>query len=87
MAKSSGSRGGKRSIHSVPAKSGAGWDVKREGTAEPLSHHRTQVTAEKAARSHAQRDEVEAVFHRKDGTIRDKDSSGHDPNPPRDRKP
>lgn len=83
MAKSSG----KRNLHSVPAKDGGGWDVKREGTAAPLSHHRTQAEAEKAARGHAQRDKVEAVFHRKDGTIRDKDSSGHDPRSRKDKKP
>ena len=76
-----------KNIHSVPAKGGAGWDVKRDGTTTPLSHHRTQAESEKAARRQAQSDKVEAVFHRKDGTIRDKDSSGRDPNPPRDRRP
>lgn len=34
----------------------------------------------------AQKNHVEVVIHSRDGKIRDKDSYGNDPIPPRDRK-
>ena len=74
----------KKSIHIVP--SGSRWAVKREGQEQPISEHRTQGNADKAGRPIARRDGVEIVTHRPDGTIRDKDSFGHDPNPPKDKK-
>ena len=46
----------------------------------------TQAQAIERAREQAQRQQVEVVIHRKDGTIRDSDSYGNDPNPPKDNK-
>lgn len=74
----------KKNVHIVPDDSG--WAVKREGQRQPLSQHRTQENADRAGRPIARRDGVELVIHGRDGKIRDKDSFGHDPNPPKDRK-
>ena len=75
----------KKNVHIVPDGQG-GWNVKREGASQPLSSHRTQSAADDAGRSVARRDGVELVTHRPDGRIRDKDSYGNDPLPPRDSK-
>jgi hypothetical protein len=76
----------KRNIHIVPNKEKGTWDVKREGSDKPLSSHHTQTIADQAGRKIARQDKVELVIHRRDGTIRDKDSFGNDPNPPKDKK-
>jgi hypothetical protein len=66
---------------------GGGWDVKKPGADRASSHHDTQAQAEGRAK------EIlgnvgggEAVIHREDGRIRDKDTvpPGHDPSPPKD---
>lgn len=72
----------KRNIHVVPK--GDGWATRRERAEGPSSTHDTQSDAIERARQQAQRDKVEVVIHRPDGRIRDKDSYGNDPNPPRD---
>ena len=46
----------------------------------------TQQQAIARGRELAKQDRVELVTHRKDGTIRDSDSYGNDPNPPKDEK-
>ncbi len=73
----------KKNFHSVPKDNR--WAVKKEGIVKPLSMHRTQATAEEKTRLLAKKAEVEAVYHNKKGEIKDKDSFGHDPNPPKDR--
>lgn len=70
--------------HVVPH--GGRWAVKGEGNSRATSTHDTQRQAENAAREIARRERSEVVIHRPDGTIRDKDSFGHDPHPPRDKK-
>lgn len=74
----------KKNIHVVP--SGNGWAVKPEGASQPQSKHRTQRTASEAGRKAAQKNESELVIHRPNGQIRDKDSFGNDPCPPKDTK-
>ena len=74
----------KRDIHTVPA--GDRWAVKREGNPNPLSTHRTKSIAETDGAKVARKDRVEHVIHGRDGRIRDSDSYGNDPNPPKDRK-
>ncbi len=73
----------KKNIHIVPDGPGH-WKVIREGNSHPISSHRTQQAADNAGRPVARRDEVELVTHGRDGKIRDKDSFGNDPNPPKD---
>lgn len=75
----------KRDIHVVPHQDG-GWATKKEGACRAGSRHPTQRDAIDRAREQAKRERVEMVIHRPDGRIRDSDSYGDDPNPPRDRK-
>ena len=75
----------KRDIHVVPHKDG-GWATKKEGSGRAGAKAPTQQQAIERARGQAQREHVEVVIHRKDGTIRDSDSYGNDPCPPRDTK-
>lgn len=73
----------KKNFHSVPKNNG--WAVKKEGITKPISIHHTQVASEDKARLLAKKAEVEAVYHNKRGEIKDKDSFGNDPNPPKDK--
>ncbi|MGI2261613.1 DUF2188 domain-containing protein [Shewanella sp. GXUN23E] len=60
-----------------------GWAVRGEGNSRDTSHHRTQEEARQAARGIAQNQKSEVVIHGRDGRIRDKDSYGNDPFPPK----
>lgn len=71
-------------LHVVPR--GDGWAVRREGAGRVSSTHVTQTDATKQARNVARHEEGEVIIHRPDGRIRDRDSYGSDPFPPRDRK-
>jgi hypothetical protein len=62
------------------------WAVRGAGNSRVTSIHQTQSQATEAARSIAMNQRSEVVIHRPDGRIRDKDSYGGDPIPPRDRK-
>jgi hypothetical protein len=68
-------------IHVVPH--GRGWATRREGAFDVESRHRTQSTAQEHARAAARREGGEVIVHRPDGRIRDADSYGSDPFPPR----
>jgi len=74
----------KKDVHVVPHPDG--WATKSEGSTRAGSVHDTQAQAIERAREQAQRQQTEVVIHRKDGTIRDSDSYGNDPNPPKDKK-
>jgi len=63
-----------------------GWKVKREGADRASSTHRTQREAEAVAKDTARREKGEVFIHGEDGKIRDRDSFGNDPFPPRDTK-
>ncbi|MDT4953728.1 MAG: hypothetical protein QOJ02_1866 [Acidobacteriota bacterium] len=71
----------KENIHVVPRD--GRWAVVRERAERDSSHHDTQADAIDAARETAQREGVELFIHRPDGRIRDRDTHGHDPYPPR----
>jgi len=62
------------------------WGVRGEGNSRLTSIHDTQAQAIEAAREIAINQRSEVVIHRRDGRIRDKDSFGNDPIPPRDRR-
>ena len=68
-------------IHVVPH--GTGWAARREGASRVTSTHPTQTAATEAARSTAIREKGEVIIHRPDGQIRDANSYGHDPYPPK----
>lgn len=72
-------------IHVVPNPDG-GWSSKREGASRASGHFDTQKEAIEAARETARRDKTELSIHGKDGRIREKDSYGNDPNPPKDKR-
>lgn len=75
----------KKNVHVVPNPNG-GWDVKREGDQHPISHSDKQQDAIDTGRDVARTNQGELIIHGRDGTIRDKDSYGQDPFPPRDTK-
>ncbi len=70
--------------HVVPA--GKNWGIRGENNSRLTSKHETQSDAIQEARKIAINQQSEVVIHRKDGRIRDKDSYGNDPHPPKDRK-
>jgi len=73
----------KRDYHVVP--SGNQWAVKREGAQRASSLHDTQGDAIQTGRDLARDQHTELVIHRPDGTIRDSNSYGNDPCPPKDK--
>jgi hypothetical protein len=70
----------KNNVHVVP--SDGGWDVKVEGGGR-ARHFSTQREAIDAGRKLAQGHESENIVHGRDGRIRQRDSYGRDPFPPR----
>jgi uncharacterized protein YdaT len=70
--------------HVVPK--GKDWAVKGEGNKKATKIEPTQKKAIEKAKEIAKKQESEVVIHRPNGTIRDKDSYGNDPNPPKDKK-
>ena len=74
----------KKDIHVVPHN--GGWATRKEG-AQRVGHTAdTHKEALEQAREQAKREKVEVVVHRPDGRIRDSDSYGNDPNPPKDKE-
>ena len=55
----------KPSVHVAP--NGKQWGVKKSGSTEPSSTHRTKAEAEKKGRELAKAEESELVIHGKDG--------------------
>jgi uncharacterized protein YdaT len=70
--------------HVVPR--GDGWAVRGEGNKRVTSTSETQREAIEQGREIAKKEGSELVIHGRNGKIRDKDSFGNDPFPPRDRK-
>lgn len=70
--------------HVVPTKDG--WAVKGAGNSRATRVTNTQREAIDIARGIAINQKSEVVIHGRDGKIRDKDSYGNDPMPPRDTK-
>ena len=57
--------------------------MRGDNNSRVTSLHRTQADAESAARAIAINQRSEAVIHRPNGKIRDKNSYGNDPYPPK----
>lgn len=72
----------KKGQHVVPATSG-GWSVKKAGASRASKNFATQKEAVEAATRTARREKTEVYIHGKDGRIRERNSYGIDPNPPR----
>ena len=74
-----------KSIH-VTHRADGSWAVIGEGDSRASSLHDTQRQAIDAAREIAINNASELVIHDRRNRIRDRDSFGHDPFPPRDSK-
>lgn len=70
--------------HVVPNKKG--WAVKGAGNSKNTANTTTQQKAIDIAIQIAKNQQSEVVIHNKQGVIRDKDSYGNDPIPPKDKK-
>jgi hypothetical protein len=74
-------------VHVVPSKTQPGkFVVKEAGRPQPISRPASQAESIAKAVPIAKQNKSEVVIHRRDGKIRDSDSYGRDPNPPRDKK-
>lgn len=71
--------------HVTPHPNG-GWQVKGTGNEKATVRTSTQREAINIARDIAINQKSEVVIHRPNGQIRDKDSYGNDPFPPKDSK-
>tara|TARA_R110002050_G_scaffold2603_6_gene14871 strand:- start:17795 stop:18025 length:231 start_codon:yes stop_codon:yes gene_type:complete len=63
-----------------------GWAVQGAGNVKATKVTPTQKEAIEEAREIAKHQKSEVVIHGRDGKIRDKDSYGNDPFPPKDKK-
>lgn len=67
--------------HVVPT--GNGWAVRKAGSARSTKTFKTQSEAIDRAREIARNQRTELYVHGRDGKIRDRDSYGSDPRPPK----
>lgn len=75
-----------KNIHVTHRKDEDKWAVIGEGDDRASSLHDTQREAIDIGRDIARNNKSELVIHDRDNRIRDKDSFGNDPNPPKDKK-
>lgn len=71
----------KKPVHTV--RHGDDWANRREGSKKVSSTHPTQKEAAKKGREVARRDKTEHLIHGEDGKIRERNSYGNDPYPPK----
>ncbi len=71
----------KKNQHVVPHENG--WAIKGEGNKKATSVHDTQKDAIERAREISKQQGSELFIHGRDGRIRERDSHGNDPFPPR----
>lgn len=69
-------------VHITPRDDGR-WNVIRDNAERASSVHDTQADAASAGRGTARRESTELYIHGRDGQIRDRDSYGNDPYPPK----
>lgn len=68
--------------HVVPCKTG-GWNVKGAGNSKATKHTNTQAEAYAYARTISINQKSELFVHGKNGQIRERNSYGNDPYPPK----
>jgi hypothetical protein len=71
-----------KSHHVVPNPDG-GWDIKKGGADRASGHFPNQKEAINRGREISRNQHSELVIHRRNGQIREKDSHGNDPFPPK----
>lgn len=59
------------------------WQVKKENAEKATKNYETQKEAINAGRDLAKKQESELIIHKKTGEIREKNSYGSDPYPPK----
>lgn len=59
------------------------WAVKKAGASKATSTHSTQADAVNAATRIAKNQKTEVYIHGRDGRIRERNSYGRDPHPPK----
>ncbi len=74
----------KKTVHVTPNKDN--WQVKISGNEKASNVTPTQKGAIDIGKQRARDMNTELVIHGRDGKIRDKDSYGNDPCPPKDKK-
>lgn len=67
--------------HVVPHNEG--WAVRGENNSKITSHHSTQAEANEKAKEIAKNQKSEVFIHAKNGQIRERNSYGNDPFPPK----
>jgi hypothetical protein len=67
--------------HVVPV--GSRWGVRGEGNSKLTSLHDTQIEAIERAREISRNQQSELFIHGRNGRIRERDSYGNDPFPPK----
>ena len=67
----------------VTPRNGDGWNVRGVGNTRPTAIYPTQQQAIQRAREIAKHQHSELVIHGRDGKIREKNSYGNDPFPPK----
>lgn len=75
----------KLSKHVVPSSSG-GWAVRNAGAVRASRIFDTQAEAVKFGRDAAKKVQAEFYVHGRDGTIKERNSYGRDPFPPKDKR-
>ena len=75
----------KRRQHVAPNPRG-GWSVRHSGATRATRVFDTQKDAIDYARRIARKESGELYIHRRDGTIKERDSYGHDSFPPKDER-
>ncbi len=71
----------KKNQHVVPHD--GGWAVQGEGNSRATAVHDTQSAAIEQARDIARNNQSEILIHGRNGQIRERDSYGNDPFPPK----
>lgn len=64
-------------------RNGDKWAVRGEGNSRVTSKHDTQAEAIEAGRRIAQNQKSELLIHKRSGQIRERNSYGSDPHPPK----
>lgn len=75
-----------RKTHHVVPNPDGGWDVKKGGGERSIKHFDKKTEAVSFGRGVSSNQKSELVIHKKDGTIQNPDSHGHDPCPPKDKR-
>jgi hypothetical protein len=77
---------GRRQEHHVVPNPDGGWDVRRNNSERASIHRERKEDAVRDGREISRNQGTEFVIHDKHGVIRQSDSHGNDPNPPKEKR-